>query len=137
MRTFSLTAFFGRFLAALILVLATYNPSGYSFGHWIAGNFPHIAPLQVVVGIALLALWLFFLHSTWLSLGTVGVVLGLAFLSAVVWLFSTWGWLSLSNHNAITWIALLMIAMLLTFGISWALIRRRVSGQVVVEEVKH
>jgi hypothetical protein len=60
MRNLSIGGVIGRFLASLILVLATFNPTGYSFVGWIAGHFPHLEPLQLVLGIALLALWLFF-----------------------------------------------------------------------------
>jgi hypothetical protein len=136
MRNLSVGGVIGRFLASLILVIATFNPTGYSFVHWIAGNFPHLAPLQLVVGIALLGLWLFFLHATWRSLGTLGVALGLAFFAAMVWLFASWGWFSLSNHNAVIWVALFMMACMFTLGLCWALIQARVSGQAVVEEAK-
>jgi len=124
-----------RFLASLVLVLATYNPAGMSFVSWIAGNFPHIQPIQAVVGVVLLAVWIFFAHATWRSLGTLGVALGLAFFAAVIWLISSWGWLNSSSHSAMIWIALIFIACILTLGLCWALIRVRVSGQAVVEEV--
>jgi|HubBroStandDraft_6_1064221.scaffolds.fasta_scaffold460821_2 hypothetical protein len=136
MRNLSIGGVIGRFLASLILVVATFNPTGYSFVGWIAGHFPHLEPLQLVVGIGLLALWLFFLHSTWRSLGTVGVVLGIAFFAAMVWLFTSWGWFSLSNHNALIWVVLVMMACLLTLGLCWALLQARIAGQAVVEEVK-
>jgi hypothetical protein len=136
MRNLSLGGVLARFAASLVLVVATFNPTGYSFVHWIAANFPHLEPIQLVVGIALLGLWLFFLHATWRSLGTVGVVLGLAFLAAVVWLFASWGWFHSATHTSMIWLALLLIACLLTFGLSWALIQRRISGQVVVEDDK-
>jgi hypothetical protein len=125
----------GRFLASLVLVLATYNPTGMSFVSWIAGNFPHIQPIQAVVGVLLLALWIFFAHATWRSLGTLGVALGLAFFAAIIWLISSWGWLNSPSHAALAWIALIFVACILTLGLSWALIRVRVSGQAVVEEV--
>jgi hypothetical protein len=136
MRNLTLGGVLARFVASLILVVATFNPTGYSFVHWIAANFPRLEPIQLVVGIALLGLWLFFLHATWRSLGTVGVVLGLAFLAAVVWLFASWGWFHSATHVAMVWMALFLIACLLTFGLSWALIQRRISGQVVVEDDK-
>ena len=136
MRNLSIGWVIGRFLASLILVLATFNPTGYSFVGWIAGHFPHLEPLQLVVGIVLSALWLFFLHATWRSLGTVGVALGIAFFAAMVWLFTSWGWFSLSNHNAVIWVVLIMMACLLTLGLCWALLQARISGQAVVEEVK-
>ena len=136
MRNLSIGWVIGRFLASLILVLATFNPTGYSFVGWIAGHFPHLEPLQLVVGIVLSALWLFFLHATWRSLGTVGVALGIAFFAAMVWLFTSWGWFSLSDHNAVIWVVLIMMACLLTLGLCWALLQARISGQAVVEEVK-
>ena len=136
MRNLTLGGVISRFFASLILVLATFNPTGYSFIHWIGGNFPHLAPLQAVVGIALVGLWLFFLHATWRSLGTVGVALGLAFFAAMIWLFTSWGWFSMSNHNAVTWAILCMMACLLTLGLCWALMQARISGQAVVEEAR-
>jgi hypothetical protein len=126
----------GRFLASLVLVLATYNPTGFSFVSWLAENFPHVQPIQAVVGLGLLALWIFFVHATWRSLGTLGVSLGLAFFAAVVWLVSSWGWLNSSSHVALIWIALVIIACMLTLGLCWALVRVRVSGQAVIEEVQ-
>lgn len=131
----SLGGLLARFAASLVLVLATYNPAGYSYLGWLSGNFPHILPLQAVLGVVLLALWLFFVHATWRSLGTLGVALGLAFFAAVLWLFSSWGWFNPSNHVAQTWASLLFVACLLTLGLAWALIRVRVSGQAVVEEI--
>jgi hypothetical protein len=126
----------GRFIASLVLVLATYNPTGFSFVSWLAGNFPHVQPIQAVVGLALLALWIFFVHATWRSLGTLGVSLGLAFFAAVIWLISSWGWLNSSSHAALIWMALIVIACMLTLGLCWALVRVRVSGQPVIEEVQ-
>jgi hypothetical protein len=133
---FSVGGLIGRFLASLVLVLATFNPTGYSFIGWVSGNFPHVEPLQAVIGIALLGLWIFFVHSTWRSLGTVGVALGLAFFATIIWLVTSWGWMDMANHSAVAWTVLFVIACMLTLGLSWALIRVRISGQAVVEEVK-
>lgn len=136
MRNLSIAGVMVRFLASFILVIATYNPTGHSFVHWVAGDLPRLGPLQLVVGIGLLALWLFVVHATWRSLGSVGVALGLAFFAAMVWLFTSWGWFSLSNNSALIWAALIMMASLLTFGLCWALVQARITGQAVVEEVK-
>jgi hypothetical protein len=137
MQNLSLVGVALRFLASLVLVFATYNPSGHSYVHWVSGAFPHLQPVQAVAGIALVGLWIFFLQATWRSLGTVGVVIGLAFFAALVWLLSSMGWLSLTSQRAVTWAALVMIACLLTIGLCWALVQRRVTGQSIVEEVKH
>jgi len=125
-----------RFLASLVLVLATYNPSGHSYIHWISGSLPHLEPVQAVAGIALLGIWIFFVTATWRSLGTVGVIIGLAFFAALLWLCTSMGWFSLTNQSAITWAALVMVACVLTIGLCWALFQRRITGQTIVEEVK-
>jgi Family of unknown function (DUF6524) len=130
----TLGGFGARFLASLALVFATYNPSGYSYLGWI--DFRHIQPAQAVVGIGLLAVWIFFVHATWRSLGALGVFLGTAFFAAVVWLLSSWGWLGASSHDSLIWLALLIVAFMLCIGLCWGLIRVRVSGQAVVEEVQ-
>jgi hypothetical protein len=132
----SFAGFLARFAAALLLVLATFNPTGLSFISWLAASFPHIQPLQAVVGVALQAVWIFFGHATWRSLGALGLCVGAAFFGAVLWLLASWGWLSASNHLALTWLVLLIVACLLTVGLCWGLVRARVSGQAVIEEVQ-
>jgi hypothetical protein len=133
---FKLGGLGGRFVVALVLVMATYNPTGYCFLGWVAATFPHIQPLQAVIGLALLGFWIFFTHATWQSLGTVGVVLGLAFTAALIWLTSSWGWFSMSNHVAVAWAILLVVTCLLTLGMSWGFMRAKASGQVLVDEVR-
>ena len=108
-----MSGFFGRFFASLLLVLVTYNPSGLSFASWLAGNFPHVQPAQAVVGLALLGFWIFF----------------------VVWMVSSWGWFASPSHTALIWMVLFVVACMLTIGLCWGLVRARVSGQAVVEEV--
>ena len=124
-----------RFIASLVLVVATYNPTGRSFAHWIGDTFPHVDPLQAVAGIALVGIWLFFVHATWRALGTLGVLLGLAFFAAVTWLFVSWGWLSLANSGAMAWVGIFVVASLLTTGLCWALVQTKISGQQVVDEI--
>ncbi len=136
MQRLSLGGILGRFVASLLLVLLTWNPTGHSFLNWVAGSFPHLAPVQLFVGLVLLALWAFFVHATWRSLGALGLLLGAGICAALVWLFVSWGWFSLSSHAALQWIVLIIIAALLTVGLCWALFQARVSGQSVVEEVK-
>lgn len=136
MQRLSLGGILGRFVASLLLVLLTWNPSGHSYVNWVAGAFPHLTPLQLFLGLVLLALWAFFAHATWRSLGALGLLLGLGICVALVWLFVNWGWFSLSGHGALQWIVLVIIAALLTVGLCWALFQARVTGQSVVEEVK-
>ncbi|MBP6514235.1 MAG: hypothetical protein KA224_03600 [Steroidobacteraceae bacterium] len=135
-RDFTAGSFGRRFAASLALVVLTFNPTGWSFVHWIARDFPSIAPLQAVIGIALLIAWAFFGSSTLRSLGPVGLLLGTAFCAALLWLLSSWGWLSLTGGAALQWVLLLMLAAILAVGLSWSHLRRRVAGQADVDEVE-
>lgn len=136
MENFTFVGVVVRFLLALLLVLITFNPSGYSFIHWFATGFPAVTAVKVVAGLALLIAWIVFVRATFQSIGTLGVVLMGIFFAALIWLFVSWGWLDLTNRSALTWSVLVIIALILTAGLSWAHIRRRLSGQATVDEVE-
>ena len=122
-----------RFLFAACLVLLTYNPSGYSFYHWIkAGD---LGPEHLLGGVLLLIGWAMFIRATLASLGTVGVILGAVFIGALIWVLVDFGLRDADSFTAIKWIALICMAGLLAIGMSWSHIRRRLSGQVDVSDI--
>jgi len=94
-----------------------------------------VQPLEVIAGIVLLGLWIFFVRSTLLALGAVGVVLLIALFAAIVWWVVSHGWLDLGNHSAMAWIVLTILGIVLGFGMSWSHLRRRISGQASVDQV--
>jgi hypothetical protein len=120
---------------ALILVLLTFNPSGYSYAHMVSHSFPQVTPLQAVCGIVLLIAWIVFPGATLKSIGVFGMVLAFALFAALIWLLASWGWLSLSNTNALTWVGLVVLAFILAVGMSWSHLYRRWTGQATVDEV--
>jgi hypothetical protein len=136
MEAFTPLGFLLRLIAALVLVLCTFNPSGYSYVHWVASVFPHITPIQAIVGIVLVVGWVVYLTATMRSIGVIGVIIGLAFFAAVVWLIASWGWLDPHNATSMTWVVLMVCAVILAVGMSWSHIRRRLSGQADVDEVE-
>ncbi len=130
----TLRGFLLRFLTAALLVALTWNPTASSYAHWIAATFPKVEPLQAIAGLLLLGGWGFFAHATWRSLGTFGVLLAAGLCAALVWLLVSWGWIRLDAHGVVGWLADAMLAVLLAIGVSWSLVERRVTGQVVVDE---
>ncbi|MDR2212586.1 MAG: DUF6524 family protein [Pseudomonadales bacterium] len=124
-----------RFFFALVLVLCTYNPSGYSYFHWVSENFA-LTPYVVLAGLVLLIGWGFYLKATFNSLGLIGVLASIAVLSCFLWLAVSWGWLSLSNVSAVAWAVELLLALLLTVGMCWSFFTRRASGQLDVDEIE-
>lgn len=131
--TFSGFAF--RALFALLLVLLTFNPSGYSFVHMVADGFPRITPTEAVCGILLVIGWIVFLTATLRAIGLIGMLLALALFAALIWLVVSWGWMSLGDRNALTWLALIVLALILAIGMSWSHLYQRWTGQATVDEV--
>ncbi len=135
MDNISIGGFAWRIAFAMLLVLATFNPSGHSYIHWVAGAFPHVTPAQAVVGIALLVLWVFLWRSMMQAIGSLGLLLMAAFTAALVWLFVSWGWLDVRNATTMAWVVLVALGLILGVGMSWAIVRRELTGQASVDEV--
>jgi hypothetical protein len=121
-----------RFLFALLLVLLSYNPSGYSYFHWVYQSLSHITPYIVIAGLILLIGWGIYIKATLNSLGVVGIVVLAALFASLVWLFVYWGFLSVTNISAMAWV----IEVLLAVGMCWSHFTRRMSGQVDVDEIE-
>ncbi len=120
---------------AVALVFLTFNPTGNSYYHWLADGFPAIEPLEAVAGVVLLILWVFFVRSTLLAMGALGVALVLALFAAIVWWIVSLGWLDPANQRAMAWIVLSLLGVILGVGMAWSHIRRRISGQASVDPV--
>jgi len=136
--SFGLLSFGWRALFALVLVLVTYNPTQVSYYHWLkdaiaAGTF---GPEHAVVGVLVLSGWTVFLRATFQSLGALGLVLCSAFFAALVWFLIDFGVLAADSVSTVTWISIVCLALLLAIGMSWSHIRRRMTGQVDVDDVE-
>ena len=129
--------FLWRFLAALALVLLTYNPSGFSAFHWISSAIgaSDFGPLHLLLIGVLLAGWAVFWIATWRALDTLGILLASIVLGAIVWLLYDIGLLRTDSVSGVTWVVLIFLAAVLTIGVSWSHVWRRVTGQVNVEHV--
>jgi len=132
---FTFSSFLARFVAALVLVFATYNPSGYSFFHWARDSYPPFDPLVALAGVVLLIGWVMFIRATMRSLGIIGLILAVGFFGSILWLLIDRGWLAADNVKVITYFALFLLSAVLATGMSWSHIRRRLSGQLDVDDV--
>jgi hypothetical protein len=124
---------FIRFLMALVLVFATWNPSGYSYADWLMQSFPKITSDLAFAGVVLLIGWVMFLHATLVSLGLLGIVLAAAFFGTLTWLFFDQGWISPDNE-VVTYVALVVLAAILSLGMGWSHVWRRLSGQIEIDD---
>ena len=135
MKPITVQGFLLRFMFALLLVMLTYNPSGYSYSHWLQNSFSDFGPLLGIAGISLIIGWVIYMRATLRSLGLIGLILAGLFFAAIIWLLIDWGWLGLNNVTAMSWVILVLISAVLAVGISWSHIRRKISGQVDADDV--
>lgn len=122
-----------RIVLAIALVLATYNPSGHSFYHWLTEPPAGITAIKALLGVLLLIGWAVSLRTVHVALGSLGVILGIALLAALAWVFVEQRWLDLDTPSSVAWLALLILGTVLGLGLSWSLIRARLTGQVEVQ----
>ena len=123
-----------RVLFALILVLITYNPSGLSYYHWMMQSFEVFNVLVIPAGILLLIGWTMYIRATLRSLGPWGLFLTFALFGSLLWVVIDWGLVAVDNITALSWIIEVIMALVLGVGMSWSHVRRKISGQVDVED---
>jgi hypothetical protein len=128
----SLTGTILRIGLALVLVLATFNPSGTSILHWLSETPVSITPGKVLAGLALLIAWFMCLRTTFISLGKLGVLMAMALFAALVWFLVDRSLLTMTGP-AIVWVVLVIVGIVIGLGLSWSLIRAQATGQVETE----
>ena len=123
-----------RWLAAFILLAVTFNPTNINYVRWAEGAWSSSTPLVVLVGLVLLVAYVLFLTAVFRGIGTFGVGLILAVFAALIWVMVDFGWLSLDNPGALTWVVLLALSVVLAIGMYWAILWRKMSGQLEVDD---
>jgi len=125
-----------RFLVGLVLVFASYNPEEWSYWHWALANLPDFSVLKAFVGVVLLIGWTIYLRATVRSLGPFGLILAVAFFGTLIWLLVDTGILPADSVRAVSYIVLVIISGVLAVGVSWSHVRRRITGQIDVDEIE-
>ena len=126
---FSFSGLLVRTGLALALVVATFNPSGYSLVHWLAAPPVEVTPGKALAALLLVIGWTVCLRTAFIALGKAGVLLALGLFTTIIWflvdrdVFSPTG-------SAIVWAGLVVVGILLGVGLSWSLLRAKVTGQI-------
>jgi len=132
---FNAVNFLIRWIVALALVFATFNPTEFSYYRWVTAPGSENMALQSLVGVVLLILYVIFMRATWRSIGAIGLALAIAFFGAIVWVMIDQGLLDADSPKIMTYVILVILATILAVGISWSHIRRRVTGQADIDDV--
>lgn len=134
-KTFGFDGFLLRFIFAIIVVFASYNPEGVSYYHWIYEALPEFSIVKAFAGVVLLIAWVILIRATLGSLGFFGIILAIAFFGLATWLVVDVIGLSTDNIRVISYIIIIMLASVLSIGVSWSHVRRRITGQVDTDEL--
>ena len=133
-RSFNFTGFMLRWVTALLLVFLTYNPSGYSWYHWLAGAENKVEPLIALTGVLLLIGWVIYVRATSRSLGVIGTLLSLGLFGTLIWALIDYQIIALDNTALLAYLLLVILSAIMAIGLSWSHVRRRLSGQLDVDD---
>jgi len=131
-----------RFLVAFALVFCTYNPHGWSYFDWVqsylnpVGDNQTSLPLLLLAGIVLIIVWTIYLRATMRSLGMFGLILAIAFFGVLLWLAIDFIPSLTEDMTILVDLVLVVFVGILTTGICWSHIRRRITGQADVDDVE-
>lgn len=123
-----------RWVFALLLVAATYNPTRFNYVRWSMENFDSQLPMIVLAGLVLLVGYIVYLTATLRSIGAFGVLLILAIVAAILWVLWDRGVISLADPGFVTWIVIAALSLVLAVGMHWSILWRRLSGQLEVDD---
>jgi len=132
--SFDFSGFMIRWVMALFLVFVTYNPSGYSWYHWLAGAENKVDPLIALTGVLLLISWVIYVRATARSLGVLGTLLSLVLFGTLIWALVYYRIISLDNTTLLTYILQVILSAVMAIGLSWSHVRRRLTGQFDVDD---
>ncbi|ASM71649.1 MULTISPECIES: DUF6524 family protein [Roseobacteraceae] len=124
-----------RWLAAFVLLALTYNPTQFNYVRWARDYGDKNLSIAVLVGLLLLIGYIIYLRATLRSIGGFGMALVLSVMGAGLWVLYDLQLLSLEDSNLNTWLGLLALSSVLGIGLSWSLVRRRLSGQADVDDI--
>lgn len=125
-----------RIALCVFLVLLTYNPSGWSYVHWVANGFDVQSSLKVLGGILLVIAYAVVFRATLRSIGFLGVGLVVALLAAIGWVMVDLGVIDINDSGLVQWLVLIAGGLVLGVGLSWSHVRRAITGQVDMDDVE-
>lgn len=125
-----------RWLGAFILLSATYNPTQINFTRWAEANWQTQMPLTLLLGLLLGVGYMIYIGATLRSIGAFGILLVGAIVAALVWVLIDYQILTLQNPQLNLWLGIFALSVVLGIGLSWSIIRQRISGQATVDEVQ-
>ncbi len=129
---FGVRQFVARFFFLQVLIWLTYNPFGHSVVGWLQTEW---TPLSMGSGIILGILWLVLVALVYLGSGWRGLALIATVIGVLLWMARDVGLVRFDNRTTNILLGEGSLALLLACGLSWAHIRRRLTGQLSTDDI--
>lgn len=124
-----------RWLGAFLLIAAIFNPTRWNYVTWARSGWADQMPLIVFSGLLLAVFAMVYVVATMRSIGILGALVIAAIFAAGLWVLTDWGLLGLNNSSLNVWLGILVLSLILGIGMSWSILRQRLSGQASVDEI--
>jgi hypothetical protein len=124
-----------RWLGAFLLLAAIFNPTRWNYVTWAREAWADQMPLIVFSGLLLAVAAMVYIVATMRSIGILGALVIAAIFGAGLWVLTDWGLLALGNSALTVWLAIFALSLILGIGMSWSILRQRLSGQQTTDEV--
>ncbi len=124
-----------RWIFAFALIAATYNPTQWNYVRWATDNVDTNLSMTVLLGLVLFVGYIIYLRATLRSIGIFGMLLILAVVGTLLWVLFDQGVISLDNPSVNAWIGIVALSVVLAIGLSWSIVRRRLTGQTDVDDI--
>ena len=118
-----------RTLTVMLLVYGTYNPSGYSYYHWIIQTGGDRLASKLCVGIVIILGYIICINATIRSLGALLLTPGIILIGSIIWMLSSWGWIDLADATQRTLVLEGALVAIFSAGVPFSQIRFRLTGQ--------
>lgn len=123
-----------RLLIAMLVIFGSFNPSGYSYYHWLQQDVGDWA-VKLFVGLTLTVVLYLQINAMWRSMRLVGTSMLTTVILAGVWLASDLGLVDLHDRTQLILATQVALTLLLGTGFCWSHIRYRLSGQMDSENI--
>jgi len=124
-----------RWLFAFLLLAATFNPTQYNYIDWVRSYGSMNMSIAVLAGLILLIGYIIYLRATLRSIGLFGMLLVLAVAGTLIWVLFDQGIVNLADPTVNTWLGIAVLSLVLAIGLSWSIVRRKISGQADVDDI--
>ncbi|MEM1234471.1 MAG: DUF6524 family protein [Pseudomonadota bacterium] len=128
-------AFLLRWAFAFALIAVTYNPTRVNFVRFALDADGDRLSLVVLGGVVLFIGYVIYLRATLRSIGGFGMLLVAALVGALIWVAVDLGFVKLEDPSFNLWLGIVALSFVLGIGLSWSIVRRRLSGQADVDDV--